>query len=309
MSESTVRHPDPEVLAAFIDGRLRGDERRAVVEHLDRCADCYEAFAETVRFQGEDEPRGEVVRPPRFAGRPWLWVAAAAAVVLVAILALPILRMSPERPVVTSPDGMELLLSSTALAREIETGESPGATAAIQPGWPEGFGFGGGLDRETAAFRVGVRLVDLRVALRDGDLETARELVPELTGALGAAGVATDLDGQIEAAREAADAGDADALGRAVGSIEAAAEGLLDPFSLAFGKWAEAGHLAAAAGNRELFLAPVFVEFLDGLRERDLREPVGRRVEEIAARTRGELGPPEEMEALETLFSDLVSLQ
>lgn len=45
MSKSTSHHPDPEVLAAFVDGRLRGDERRAVVEHLDRCPECYEVFA------------------------------------------------------------------------------------------------------------------------------------------------------------------------------------------------------------------------------------------------------------------------
>lgn len=308
MSESTLRHPDPEVLAAFIDGRLRGDERRAVVEHLDRCADCYEVFSETVRFQGEDEPRGRGIRPPRFAGRPWLWAAAAAAVAFVAILALPILRMAPERPVVTSPDGVELLLSSAALAREIGPGERPGATAAIWQGWPEGFGFAGGLDRDTAAFRVGVRLVDLRVALRGGDLETARELVPELARALEAAGVAEELDGQLEAVREAAEAGDAEALTGAVGSVEGAAEGLLDPFSLAFGKWAEAGHLAAAGGDRAFFLAPVFAELQRELQDRDLPEPVARRVEEIGERTRGDLGPPEEMEALETLFRNLVSL-
>ena len=308
MSESTVRHPDPEILAAFIDGRLRGDERRAVVEHLDRCADCYEVFSETVRFQQKDEPRGQVVRPPRFAGRPWLWAAAAAAVVFVAILALPILRMAPERPVVTGADAPELRLSSAALVREMGLGEPPGATPAPWQGWPEGFGFAGGLDRETAAFRVGVRLVDLRMALREGDLGTARELVPELTGALEAAGIAAELDGQLEVAREAAALADADALGGTVGSIEAAAEGLLDPFALAFGKWAEAGRLAASAGDRELFLAPEFAELQDDLRDRELREPVARRVEEIAARTRGDLGPPEDMEALETLFRNLVSL-
>lgn len=307
MSESASHHPDPEVLAAFIDGRLRGDERRAVVEHLDRCADCYEVFSETVRFQGDEEPRGQVVRPPRFVGRPWLWVAAAAAVVFVAILALPILRMTSERPALTSSDGAELLLSSAALAREIDPADGA-ATAAVWPGWPEGLGFAGGLDRETAAFRVGVRLLDLRVALREDDLETARELVPELTRALEAAGVAAELEGQIEAAREAVEAGDGDALEAAVGSIEAAAEGLLDPFSLAFGKWAEASHLAAAAGNGDFFLAPLFAEFQDELRNRELREPVARRVEEIADHTRGDLGPPQDLTALETLFRNLVGL-
>lgn len=308
MSESTSHHPDPEVLAAFVDGRLRGDERRAVVEHLDRCPECYEVFAETVRFQGEEEPRGELVRPARFSGRPWLWAAAAAAVAFVAILALPILRMAPERPVVTGPEGIELVLSSAALAREMDLESAPAPATLVWGGWPEGLGFAGGLDRETAAFRVGVRLVDLRVALREEDAETARALVEELAGSLDAAGASAEVEARIQAARDAAETGRLDALEGAVGSIEAATEELLDPFALAFGKWAEAGHLAAAAGDRDFFLAPVFADFQDELRERDLREPVTRRLREIADRTRGDLGPPEEMEALETLFRNLVSL-
>ncbi|HUP24907.1 MAG TPA: zf-HC2 domain-containing protein, partial [Thermoanaerobaculia bacterium] len=66
-------HPSPEALAAFVDGRLSGDPRDQVMAHLDRCRDCYEVFAETVRFQRQEEPRGRVLRPARFGAPQWVW--------------------------------------------------------------------------------------------------------------------------------------------------------------------------------------------------------------------------------------------
>jgi Flp pilus assembly protein TadD len=41
--------PDPETLAAFIDGKLTGREREEVVAHLADCADCYFVFSELAR--------------------------------------------------------------------------------------------------------------------------------------------------------------------------------------------------------------------------------------------------------------------
>ena len=35
---------DPNLLAAFIDGRLDGEERRTVTEHMATCAECRDAL-------------------------------------------------------------------------------------------------------------------------------------------------------------------------------------------------------------------------------------------------------------------------
>ncbi|MBP7866987.1 MAG: zf-HC2 domain-containing protein [Acidobacteria bacterium] len=45
--------PSTETLAAFVDGCLRGRERRAVTGHLADCGRCREVVSETVRFSAE----------------------------------------------------------------------------------------------------------------------------------------------------------------------------------------------------------------------------------------------------------------
>jgi len=50
-------HPSLESIAAFLDGKLKLAEREEVAQHIHDCAECYEVYAESVRFQGEE--RGE----------------------------------------------------------------------------------------------------------------------------------------------------------------------------------------------------------------------------------------------------------
>lgn len=45
--------PDPDLLAACAEGRLRGDERERVLRHLTTCHDCYAVFTEALRFLDE----------------------------------------------------------------------------------------------------------------------------------------------------------------------------------------------------------------------------------------------------------------
>ena len=65
--------PEITTLAAFVDGRLAGRERRRFMEHLDSCPTCFEVYVETARFQ-QDRPPAEDsafedsaarARPPR----------------------------------------------------------------------------------------------------------------------------------------------------------------------------------------------------------------------------------------------------
>jgi tetratricopeptide (TPR) repeat protein len=60
--------PDPEVIAAFLENRLSGPERAAVIEHLAHCDDCYVLFSESARI--------EVRKPTRI--RPWHTITAGA---------------------------------------------------------------------------------------------------------------------------------------------------------------------------------------------------------------------------------------
>jgi hypothetical protein len=81
MSELDPRgHPAPELLAAFVDGELAGNDLAEVTAHLRQCRDCRDIAGEVARFQEEE---AKVVAPHR-GGRAW-WMAAAVAAVVAAI--------------------------------------------------------------------------------------------------------------------------------------------------------------------------------------------------------------------------------
>src|SRR5262245_17961319 len=81
--------PDPEQLAAYVDGGLPPDERTVVESHLSECADCRDIVGGAVA--ASPAPRPVVLRPAR--GK-WIAVgggllAAAAALVMVVKLQQP----------------------------------------------------------------------------------------------------------------------------------------------------------------------------------------------------------------------------
>jgi hypothetical protein len=306
--------PGSEVLAAFLDGRLSGEERRRVVEHLDACEDCYAVFSEAVRFQGEEEPRGRVVRSERFGTRRWVWTSVAAAAVLLVLVAVPLLRMSPQRPVVaTLPGGGEAASASEALAARIEPQEGGfPADAAPWPGWGDerGLGFAGAaLPPTRASFRAGVRLVDLRMAIRGENPRAARAALDGLERTLEAAGAAAAVRDELTAASEAAAAADFAALAEAANEIEDRAARLLDPHLLSFGAWVEAGRLAATLGDAAYFASPAFLATLAEVPRAALPEAAAEPLAQIEALTGGATEPPspERLAELRTQLTRLLS--
>lgn len=300
MNEST--HPSPEALAAFVDGRLSGEARSEMVAHLDRCRDCYDVFSETVRFQGEEEPRGKVLRPSRLGAPQWVWWTAAAAAVLVVAIVVPVVwqALGPGR---LDGEG-EVLLKTADLASAL--GSAGAGSSADDSGMLSGrFEFAG--RSQTAALRVGVRLMDLAAAARGWELDGVDDALTGLASLVAEAEVDGAIEDELDMAREALAAGDARALERAVNRLEAGAEDALDPFYLALGKWAEAGRLAAASGKWGYFSSPGFAGFLKKLGGRELPAPEAeaeavRRVEELTA---GEPGP-EELRELKKIFGQLI---
>lgn len=84
--------PVPETLAAFADGRLKGEERLRVIRHLNECEDCYELVVEAARYCEEIEEEVGVSGPgsawPGATARAVGLAALSAAAVLVVGLAL-----------------------------------------------------------------------------------------------------------------------------------------------------------------------------------------------------------------------------
>ena len=88
-------HPDPETMAAMIDGNLGHEERAAMVHHLAECEECREALAEYARADGlarADAARSRAV---------WLWMPVAATVMLATIAGVLVMRRQP--PETTAP--------------------------------------------------------------------------------------------------------------------------------------------------------------------------------------------------------------
>lgn len=72
----TRKHPDPETLAAFVEGRLRGVAAEPVVEHVAGCDDCAGDVAAGMAARQEEEARRRAVAKP-------LWLAMAAAIAVI----------------------------------------------------------------------------------------------------------------------------------------------------------------------------------------------------------------------------------
>jgi CHAT domain-containing protein len=71
----TTACPDPEVVGAFVEGRLGASERRKMMEHLDRCEACREEVVALSNFAAAPVP--ERATPSRW------WLAAAASLVTI----------------------------------------------------------------------------------------------------------------------------------------------------------------------------------------------------------------------------------
>jgi hypothetical protein len=209
--------PDLEDLAAFLDGTLPAPQRDAIVAHLATCDDCLELFASGASFQeeeraaaaGETAPSQEVIdvdtatpspeapatvprRPferrkererhrsplsgaPRF--RRAARAAAALAALLLAVLGFVLFRamyssgLSTER-LAAAVDGSSKVVEQVPFSRSKRGG--PGDEAEIPP--------------ERWAFKLGVRLLDIRLALDRGTsnraaAEALRRIIPTLNSA------------------------------------------------------------------------------------------------------------------------------
>ena len=264
---------DQELIAAFIDGRMPEEERRAFMRRLDEEEGLYEVFVETVRFRDRQSGRpATVVEHP--ASRRWSRLAAIAALVAVAV-ATPVLLRT-----LGGGELVEMLAADDRLGLALGGGwfeQGWSRTRGIAPGGPE----------TDAAFRVGVQVVDLEVALRLGRDEEAVILTRRLERDLGAIELSQPLRLCYEGIRELIAGGtpgdEALAMARSTECLfgerfpELAAANRL-------GGWAEAGRLAARAENRDLLESRRFGRELRDLRQVGDWDPVvATRLEEIDA--------------------------
>ena len=279
LEESATDHLDLEELGAFLDGGLSAARRARIREHLGGCRDCYEIFSETAQLQQEMDPvgEGEVVRGRFRERRRWgLWAGYAAAAVLVVGVSAGIYQQ------LTRPADVSVASLSASLAAHLDqTKEQIWHETLRGVEDPNGdFKF-----RESS-FRIGVELINLQTGLAadqeqvaSGAVAKINQLLPDLDATDDVTKFYQDLYVHLSKTPPhelaAGAAAKADAVFKDYG----------EPFLVDFGKWAEAGRLAAVAQEPAFFAQRGVRRFPSDLRRseegRDLPPEVSKALDDI----------------------------
>ena len=260
-------HPSDEELAAYIDRRLRGQDRARITEHLASCDRCYAVFSGVVRFQLEEgaemgESGGGKVIPfdQETRARRWRWwipttIAAALALVSVGVAYYLFWRL----PVMTAAD----------LVAPVEGREGAAANlwnySRFRSGAPS---TGDGLADAPASVQCGALLVDLRLASQAGQKETAVDLLRAIQRAL--QGTLYVPEEELTRLIELERALDQPGLKRLLDDLPALEadwekEAIVDVSYFRLGKWVEAGRLAAELEEPRFFSRRANRAFLESI--------------------------------------------
>ena len=296
---------DLELIAALIDGRLSGEERQRALRLLAESEAAFEVYSDAVRARGDVVDRDVLPLAPvrgRLSRVPWRTIGplAAAAVVLIAIL--PVMQQRRDRAILdaTSAELVQPWIESPVVAATLT-----GAWDAR--GWSLTRGGNSRVVDSTVAFRLGVHAVDLQVALRQRDTAGARSIAGTILESLDAVELSDAVKADYRALREGVERGDP--ANRLVGDAtraETALDGLLQSFWYAFGRWIEAGDLAARMQSEPFFANDETARFLELAGTRDELAPADAALlREIAGLTRdGVTG--EEFEMIRRNFATLI---
>jgi hypothetical protein len=254
--DSSDSNEELELIAALVDGKLSGEERTRAVKLLANSDEALELYASTLRYQQESSDVKVVPISSARRWRRWTVIAPAAAAAVLAIVVVPRL-VSRSGPAV----------SASAYATELIG--NPRFDGGLHAGWEQrGWSVtrGGAGSRETSgtqqvrtplesklAFRLGVRSVDLQVALLRPDTALAGRLTDEIIDNL--KGIAfSDLAGAGYTDLRSRLATDtrAQAIDRASGA-EREVRDLLKNTPFEFGEWAGAADLAAQTHDASFF--------------------------------------------------------
>jgi hypothetical protein len=266
MNTSTETCPSLEDLAAFLEGKLSGDERARVVAHLADCPRCYEVFAESARFQLYEEeeedadppevveasrtpaaapPPGNVVPFPR--RRIFRWISSVAAALVVIALGVPLYQQYYTTPKLSS----QVLVSGKEIQDDFWS-------QRINRGQGDSAGF-----MSTHELLLGAQLVDLRISLIRKDEDATDFALAQVNDHIEELGsrVAKQATFYV-VSRDQLSKGTLprDFLQQA-DRMEASLRPEEYPY-VDFGKWLEAGRLAALTENSDFFQARENRKFL-----------------------------------------------
>lgn len=245
---------DLELIAAFIDGRLTGDDRARAVKLLAESDEALELFTNSLRDQQNVSAPNVIPLSSVRSRRRWRVVAPIAAAAALAIVAIPTLYRH----------GAQNQSASSFTAVVVD---DAGFAGALRPGWDQRWSMTRGDDTPVVvrtaspqenrlAFRLGVRSLDLQIALSHGDTALATRLAGEMVTNLKGIGfsdlvgtsygdlktrIATDNREQLLERATRAEHDLRELLGTSVQPV------------YTLGQWSAAAELAAEARNAAFF--------------------------------------------------------
>ena len=274
MTDTGLTPGDSELIAAFLDRQLTSDERRDFLERLDREPALYDVFVETVRYRDSlvAEVAAPVARHPS-SGASWVIPTTVAALLALAVIG-PFLVEEAN------------ILTGSGLGRAlVEDNRLEGTLDGdwYEQGWRRTRGLTPIQSEVDSAFRIGVHSVDLEVALRTQRPQDATLLLRYIDSELRNVDFSDHLRlSYSELVRQLEDGQPLEqALERAASTEQHTLELLDIGYGYAFGKWAEAGKLAAQSGNQDLLRSRVFRRMLREIRDHEWTEVVDQRLDEI----------------------------
>jgi hypothetical protein len=310
---------DPDLVAAFIDGRLSGAERDRVVRLLAESEAAFEIYADAVRARDDldadtvvpfpeprPDPRPDARPDPRPDPRPRHWwrtagvPLAAAAALLIAVLPAVQSRRANATFAMRAESIAQPLTGRPQLAMALRS-------ALDAPRWSVTRGGGSTFVDSTAALRLGVRATDLQVALAVGDRERAGRAAAEMVELLGSVNLSDAASAEYGDLRKRIANGDS--IGQVIGAAATADDNLrhfLDSRWYGVGKWLAAGELAARAHSADFFKSSETARFLDAAIRSGSFAPdeveALRQVEGVAKRGMSE----NEFETVRARFAELI---
>jgi len=278
---ATAACPDPEDIAAFLDGRLPAGQRARLIEHLASCELCYEVYAGAASFLADDSPEAirlsEPLTPHRPFDRPdrrrapeapswrrW-WATAAVAALLAVAVGVPLLLWRT--------GGAELATEHLA---SLVAGR-PGAKADVWVGRVmRGSSESAEVAPDVQSFRLGVRFLDLRLALAADDRDAAEAVLSRFAKLFDGIPFPGDVPDRYRTLRN--QLGDEKvpphSLLAAAGALESKGfKDLVEPRYVDLGRWTEACRLAGKAGRPALFRERAARPLLDQAVAPDAKEP------------------------------------
>ncbi len=319
MNTSIETCPSLEDLAAFLEGRLSGDERARIVAHLADCPDCYEVFAEAARFEIseeeeeedpdtpatieapreplEDPPAGKVVPFPRRS--VFRWISTIAAALAVVTLGVPLYQQYYTPPAMSS----QALVSSGLGQDEFwSKWVTRGTTTSV------------GIESAPYEFLLGAHLVDLRLSLLQKNTQAADDALARINGHLAEFGFRADEQAKFyAAARVQLSQGQLPKdFPQQAERMEASLRREEYPY-LDFGKWTEAGRLSALNKSPDFFQDPKSQKFLQAFLHHELKDlratapevavKLGEIQETVATKAPSALPYPELQERFEKILT------